>query len=280
MMVSVAPTPTTDTYVPVVARVAGVADVGPREKLLTIEMPDGSLGHQPGQFVAVLLPGIGECPISISSAPSSDPTFQLCVRAAGSVTNAVHRLTPGAPVGIRGPFGRGFPLAELNGQDVLLVVGGLGMAPLRSLLLYLLQRREDFGRVKVLLGSRTPTDILFRDELLEISGRGDVDIQLTVDVGADRYLGNVGPVTNLVRRSIVHPERTIALVVGPPVMYRFVLQELFDKGIPDDRMYFSVERNMRCSVGKCGHCQMGPYFVCQDGPVFCYTELRGMPEVI
>jgi NAD(P)H-flavin reductase len=280
MMVSTAPTPTTDTYVPVVARVAGVTDVGPREKLLTIEMPNGSLGHQPGQFVAVLLPGIGECPISISSAPTPDPTFQICVRAAGSVTNAVHRLTPGAPVGIRGPFGRGFPLAELSGQDVLMVVGGLGMAPLRSLLLYLLERREDFSSVKVLLGSRTPNDILFRDELLQIGGRGDVDMQLTVDVGTDRYLGNVGPVTNLVRRSVIHPERTVALAVGPPVMYRFVLQELFDKGIPDDRIYFSVERNMRCSVGKCGHCQMGPYFVCQDGPVFCYTELRGMPEVI
>lgn len=279
-MAAPAPAQMNETYVPTVARVAAVAAVGPREMLLTIEMPDGPLGHQPGQFVAVLIPGIGECPISISSAPSDDPTFQLCVRAAGSVTNAIHRLSPGSPIGIRGPYGRGFPLDALDGLDVLMVVGGLGMAPLRSLLLYLLQRRDRYDRVKVLLGSRTPADILFRDELLQISGRGDVDIQLTVDVGTNGYLGNVGPVTNLVQRSVIQPETTIALTVGPPVMYRFVLQELFDKGIPDDQMYFSVERNMRCGVGKCGHCQMGPYFVCQDGPVFCYTELRGMPEVI
>ena len=270
-----------DLYVPRVATVREITRVGPREKLFQLELPGRSpLGHAPGQFVAVTVFGVGEAPISVSSPPGDQPAFELCVRAVGKLTEVLHAREPGAQVGIRGPFGQGFPVEALTGHDLLFVVGGLGMAPLRSLLLHVLEHRDDFGDVKVMVGARTPHDLLFPDEMLQIGGRADLDLQITVDVAPEGWRGNVGPVTTIVRRASVDPDTTIAVTVGPPAMYRFVLRELMDKRIPDERMYFSLERHMKCGVGKCGHCQMNNLFVCQDGPVFRYDEIRHMPEAI
>lgn len=266
-------------YKPRLANIIEVKELTPREKLFTLVLEDGSpLGHQPGQFVEVSVFGIGECPISICSSPTRGPEFQLCVRAIGNVTNAIHRLRPGDVVGIRGPYGRGFPVEEAKGQDLLIAAGGLGMAPLRSFIQYLMDRRQDYGEIIILYGSREPKEILFKDEIDLLKGLGQC--YLTVDRGDETWDGHVGVITTLCPLVKVDPSRTVAITVGPPIMYRFVLQEFFKMGIPEERIYVDLERHMKCGVGKCGHCQINGLYVCKDGPVFNYAQIKNLPEAI
>lgn len=266
-------------YKPQLAKILDVKELTPREKLFTLILEDGSpLGHQPGQFVEVSVFGIGECPISICSSPTRGPEFQLCVRAIGNVTNAIHRLRPGDLVGIRGPYGKGFPVEEAKGQDLLIAAGGLGMAPLRSFIQYLMDRRQDYGEITILYGAREPKEILFKDEIDLLKGLGQC--YLTVDRGDETWDGHVGVITTLCPLVKVDPSRTIAITVGPPIMYRFVLQEFFKMGIPENRIYVDLERHMKCGVGKCGHCQINGLYVCKDGPVFNYAQIKNLPEAI
>jgi len=269
-------------YTPVMARLGKVEQLTKLEKLFTLEMPDGaSLGNEPGQFVEVSLFGIGEAPISISSSPSrSNGSFELCVRRVGDVTNALHNLQPGAYVGIRGPFGKAFPTASMKGKDVLLAAGGLGLAPLRSLINEVLDQRGSFGRVIILYGTKNPSEILFKDELLEWAEREDVEFHMTVDRGDKNWRGHVGVITTLFPRVTINPRNTVAATCGPPIMYRFVLMELLGKGIPESQIYLSLERRMKCGVGKCGHCQINDLYCCQDGPVFCYKDIKGLEEAL
>jgi len=252
------------------------------EKLFVLELPDGQhLGNEPGQFVEVSLFGIGEAPISISSSPSrSNGTFELCVRRVGDVTNALHTLEPGALVGVRGPFGHAFPVDRMKGKDILFAAGGLGLAPLRSLINEVLDSRGSFGRVIVLYGTKQPSEILFKDELLEWAEREDVEFHMTVDRGDDTWRGHVGVITTLFPRITVNPRNTVAATCGPPIMYRFVLMELLGKGIPETQIYLSLERRMKCGVGKCGHCQINQFYCCQDGPVFRYADIKGLEEAL
>jgi sulfhydrogenase subunit gamma (sulfur reductase) len=269
-------------YMPVTARITSVTPLTELEKVFTVQLPDGlSLDHHPGQFVEVSLLGTGEAPISISSSPSrSKDSFELCVRKVGDVTQAIHRLQPGDLLGVRGPFGRGFPYEKFRGKDILFAPGGLGLAPLRSLINQVLDERALYGRVLILYGARNPSELLFKNELEAWSKRNDVELMLTVDRGDENWKGHVGVITTLFRDVSVYPRNTIAITCGPPVMYRFVLMELLGKGISEGNIYLSLERRMKCGIGKCGHCQINNIYACQSGPVFSYTEIKGLEEAL
>ncbi len=277
------PIPTIESiYVPSGAWIAHVEPLTSMEKLLTVELPRGqSLGHKPGQFVEVSVFGVGEAPISISSSPSrSNGKFELCVRQVGDVTRALHRLNEGDTIGVRGPYGSGFPMEQFKGKDILFAPGGLGLAPARSVINEVLDHRKDYGRVIILYGAKTPSELLFRDELKQWQQRQDIELYLTVDRGDGEWLGNVGVITTLFPKVTVNPHSTIAITIGPPIMYRFVLIELLGKGIPEDQIWMSLERRMKCGVGKCGHCQINNLYCCQHGPSFNYAQVKGVEEAI
>jgi NAD(P)H-flavin reductase len=239
----------------------------------------------PGQFNMVYLFGAGEVPISISSNPSTPSRLAHTVRATGRITNLFPGLRPGDAIGLRGPFGRGWPVGEAAGGDLLIVAGGLGLAPLRPAIYEAMRRREEFGRVIVLVGARSPEHMLYRDELDAwgqwMRGRG-VEVALTVDVADDAWPYGQGVVTTLFDRARIDPSRTTAFVCGPEVMMRFAIRGLLKLWVWPSRIHVSLERNMQCGIGACGHCQLGPKFVCTDGPVFAYeevAELMGMAEL-
>lgn len=269
-------------FLPTFARILKVEQLTALEKVFTLSLPNGQpLGHRPGQFVEVSVLGVGEAPISISSSPSrSEDTFELCVRKVGDVTSAIHRLGPGDKIGIRGPFGRGFPYEKFRGKDMLFAPGGLGLAPLRSLINQVLDERALYGRVILLYGARNPSELLFKDELKRWSERSDVEFHVTVDRGDETWTGNTGVITTLFPHISIYPRNTVAATCGPPVMYRFVLMELFGKGISEGNIWLSLERRMKCGIGKCGHCQINNVYACQSGPVFSYKEIKGLEEAL
>jgi sulfhydrogenase subunit gamma (sulfur reductase) len=269
-------------YLPSMMLVIKTHQMTALEKLFTIELPDGfSLNHKPGQFVEASLLGIGEAPISISSSPSrSNGSFELCVRKVGTLTNALHSLHPGDVVGIRGPFGRGFPIERFRGKDLLFAPGGLGLAPLRSLINEVIDHRAMFGHIVILYGARQPSELLFKDELEEWKERKDIELHLTVDRADENWTGNVGVITTLFPQIQIHARNTVAITCGPPVMYRFVLMELQSLGIPEGNIWLSLERRMKCGVGKCGHCQMNHIYTCLEGPVFSFSEIKHIEEAL
>jgi sulfhydrogenase subunit gamma (sulfur reductase) len=269
-------------YLPTIARIAEVRPLTKLEKVFTIELPGGlTLDHAPGQFVELSLFGIGEAPFSISSSPSrSNGIFELCIRRTGLVTDALHTLGPGDMVGIRGPFGSGFPVHRFRGKDLLFLPGGLGLAPLRSLINQVLDDRSNFGRVVILYGARRPSELLFVDELEEWQARGDVEVQLTVDHSENGWQGNVGVITTLIPPIQLHASNTVAFTVGPPVMYRYVLMELLAKGLREGNIWLSLERRMKCGIGKCGHCQINHLYACLDGPCFPYAQIKRLEEAL
>jgi sulfhydrogenase subunit gamma (sulfur reductase) len=269
-------------YIPSPAKIVKVEQLTALEKLFQVELPVGqSLGHDPGQFVEVSLFGVGEAPISISSSPSrSNGHFELCVRKVGDVTAALHNLKAGATIGVRGPFGHGFPVDKMRGKDIIFAAGGLGLAPARSLINQVLDERGTFGRVIILYGAKNPSELLFRDELEQWSNRSDIEFHVTVDRPDSTWVGNAGVITTLFKFVTISPRNTVAVTVGPPIMYRFVLMELLSKGIPESQIWMSLERRMKCGVGKCGHCQINNYYCCQQGPAFTYDQVKGVEEAI
>ena len=274
---------TISIYMPRPATIKSVKRMTEREMLFEIALDDGtSLGHKPGQFAELSILGIGEAPISVSSAPSQENTFELCVRAVGNLTSALHRLNVGDKVGIRGPFGNGFDADFLKGKDILFVGGGIGIAPLRSLINYVLSNRKDYGKVTILYGCREPCELLFDYEVAEWEKRDDVEQYLTVDSCPDGtyWDGNIGVITTLIPKADFDSSTTYAVVCGPPIMYKFVIKSLKEAGMPDDHIILSLERRMKCGVGKCGHCQINGIYVCQDGPVFNYADTKNLPEAL
>ncbi len=268
-------------YKPEIARINKIEQLTKTERLFEIELLSRkSLNHQPGQYVEVSVFGVGEAPISISSAPSGLPTFQLCVRAIGNVTKALHSKRSRDRIGIRGPFGKGFELEHFKGKDVLFIAGGLGLVPLRSFIWTVLNSRLDYGKIYILYGARRPQELLFKEELKSWEERDDVEYHVTVDVGDETWQGNVGVITNLFPHIQLDPRKTQAVIVGPPVMYRFVIGGLKNLRVPDENIWMSLERKMKCGVGKCGHCQINNIYVCQDGPVFNYKQIKNLPEAI
>jgi sulfite reductase subunit B len=251
------------------------------EKLFEIALPEGrSLDHEPGQFVQVSIFGVGEAPVSICSSPTKRDSLEITVRKVGRLTGALHMLEPGDEVGIRGPYGKGFPITLMEGNDILIVGGGLGIVPLRSLIYYIIDNKREFGKVYILLGSRTPKDILFGDEVEQWQERVDVNFSCTVDRVDEDWKGNIGLITSLIPGVNLDPHLTFAAVVGPPVMYKFVIKELQKKQIPDRQILVSLERRMKCGLGKCGHCQIEHLYCCQDGPVFTYEQIKDLEGAI
>jgi len=247
------------------------------EKWFDIKLEDGDLDHEPGQFVQVELYGVGEAPISVCSSPTKRGSFELTVRSAGRLTKHMQGMGKGDWLGIRGPFGKPFPVKLMTGNDLLFVAGGLGIAPLRSLINYVIDNRREFGKVDILLGCKTPTDMLFGDEIACWQKRLDVNFSCTVDRTAPDWKGNVGLITSLIPGVTINPEKTFGVVVGPPIMYKFVIAELLKKNLPERQIILSLERHMKCGMGKCGHCQIDHpknYYCCKDGPTFTYEEVK------
>ncbi len=265
----------TSPYKPMKGRLLEARMLTDKEKFFSIELEGKiNLGHEPGQFVMVSIFGVGEAPISICSSPTDKGHFDLTVRNVGTFTNALHKLEKGDVVGIRGPFGKGFPIDTMFGYDLVIIAGGLGIVPLRSLIRYVTENKKDFGNIKILLGCRTPKELLFREETKEWMRRSEIKFNCTVDKADSEWTGNVGVITTLIPGVDINPARIYAVVVGPPIMYRFVIAELLKKNIPDHQIIVSLERRMRCGLGKCGHCQIEGVYVCQSGPVFTYAQLK------
>lgn len=241
---------------------------------LTLVPSNGdSARFQPGQFSMLWMCGVGELPISISGDPSEKRTLTYTVRSVGQATNALVSRGAGDAIGVRGPFGVGWPVDVAEGKDVMVVAGGIGLAPLRPVIYHVLGNRSRFGRLVVLYGARSPHDVLYRKELPSWAKQKDVQVLSTVDYGGVSWRGRVGVVTTLFKYLRLQPNRTVAMVCGPEIMMRLVARDLVMRGVPADRLYLSIERNMKCGLGLCGHCQWGSHFICKDGPVFPYSEI-------
>lgn len=241
-----------------------------------------SFKYRPGQFAMISVVGAGEAPFSISSTPSRPGLLEFCIRKVGGVTNALFRMKENDLIGFRGPYGNGFPVERMRDKDILIVVGGLGTAPLRSVLLYCLDNRDQFRRVSLLHGAKKPSEMIFREEFFALKEREDLECHLAVD-GDDTgtWTENIGVVTTLFPKlKEIDPSSTYALVCGPPVMYKFVIKEFVKLNIPKDQILMTLERRMKCGVGKCGHCAIDYIYTCLDGPVFTYWDVIHMRELI
>jgi NAD(P)H-flavin reductase len=260
--------------------VRDVAKETPDTFTLTLrpENANGGASFQPGQFSMLWVFGVGELPISISGDPADHDRLVYTVRSVGQATHALVSRKVGDGVGVRGPIGIGWPAEAARGRDVIVVAGGIGLAPLRPLIYHVLRNRKHYGRLVVLYGARSPHELLYRKELTSWSRQPETQVLVTVDYGGLGWRGHVGVVTTLFKYARLQSERSLAMVCGPEIMMRFAARELENQGLARDDIYLSMERNMKCAVGFCGHCQYGPHFVCKDGPVFPYGELRPMLE--
>jgi NAD(P)H-flavin reductase len=252
----------------------------------TIEMnpADGGVPEpfSAGQFNMLYMFGVGEVPISISGDPVGNEPLRHTIRSVGTVTRAMADLRPGDQIGVRGPFGSHWPVEWAVGNDVIIAAGGIGLAPLRPVIYQVLANRSRYGRLCLLYGARTPKELLFSKELKKWGGAFDMDVHVTVDRGEPGWNGEIGVVTNLIRRAPLDRQGTVAMICGPEIMMRFTAQELMRRGVEQDRMYISLERNMKCGVGLCGHCQYGSKVICKDGPVYRYdlvVPLLGKREI-
>jgi NAD(P)H-flavin reductase len=248
---------------------------------LDLTPTDGAaeIAFAPGQFNMLYAFGVGEIPISISGDPGNPSPLIHTIRAVGPVTEAMWQLKRGDVLGVRGPYGSAWPVKEAEGNDVVIVTGGVGLAPLRPAIYHVLANRNKYGNVCIYYGARTPEDILFRTELEEWRGHFDLTVDVTVDRATGKWAGKVGVVTRLIGRGGFDPSHTVALVCGPEVMMRYAVKALHEQGVQHDHIYVSMERNMKCAVGFCGHCQFGPHFVCKDGPVFPFSQIETIFEI-
>ena len=272
-------------FQPQLARIVRIEPLLADTSLFTLRFLDstlaGSFAHRPGQFVMLSVPGAGEIPISISSSPTRTGVLELCIRRVGRVTGALYQLRTNDLVGVRGPYGNGFPIDPMTGSNVVLVAGGLGMAPLRSLLWYTLDRRSEFKELTLMFGARTPAAMLFRDELVGLMDRSDLHCLLTVDSAPNGdWRGRTGLLPSLFDYASINAATTYAAVCGPPIVYKYVLERLLDLGFSKDRILMSLERKMMCGVGKCGHCSIGYKYTCVHGPIFTYWDAINLPELV
>lgn len=261
-----------DPFVPQIWRVARVLREASDIATLDLVPVEGAPpSFRPGQFNMLYAFGVGEIAVSMSGDPAGREHFVHTVRAVGAVSGRIAALKAGEAVGLRGPFGTAWPMTEANGKDVVLVAGGLGLAPLRPAIYQILGHRQAYRRVVILIGMRNPAGILYRQEIER--WRESLDIEVTVDHADDRWHGNVGVVPLLIARMGFDPANAIAMICGPEIMMRFSVNALRDRGLAPERIYLSMERNMKCAIGLCGHCQFGPHFLCKDGPVMRYDRI-------
>ncbi len=272
-------------YAPDLAVIKKVRNEAKGIKTFTTEFEDkqvrDSFSNRPGQFVELTVFGVGEAPISITSSPAVHKGYlELSVAAVGKVTSALHLKKEDEVVGLRGPYGNGFPFDEVKGKDILFVGGGIGLAPLRSLINQMFAQRSNFGRTNVLYGAREPGLLCFMDDLRKWDEVENSEVLLTVDAPDDGWQDNVGVVGALLPKARIDVENTVAFVCGPPIMIHFVILDLFKMGFKEDKIITTMERRMECGFGKCGHCNIGEKYVCLDGPVFSYKQLRELGETI
>lgn len=269
-----------DIYLPHPATITKRRMLNGTELYMHLEFDSGQeMEYSPGQFVEVSLAGIGEAPISISSSPTQKG-LELVIRSVGTLTRAIHKLEAGQKLGVRGPYGSTYPVEQAKGKDLVFICGGIGLVPQRSFIRYVLDHRGDYGKVTVLMGTKCYDMRLFREEIAMWMERKDMLMMETIDEAHDCWNGNVGVVTTLIPKIESDLPKSLVMVCGPPVMYKFVLMALAEVGVPQDNIFVNLERRMKCGVGKCGHCQINQFYVCQDGPVFRYSDLAHVPEAI
>jgi len=271
-------------YFPQIAIIKRVKDEAEGIKRFTLEFEDEKLREsfspRPGQFIELTVFGVGEAPISIASSPVDKGFLEISVVNVGEVTAALHLKKEGELVGLRGPYGNGFPFDDVKGRDILFVGGGIGLAPLRPLINQMFADRDSFRKVTILYGARTPGLLCFRQDLTAWAAQQDSIVLVTVDTPVEGWQGNVGVVTSLLPKVEIETERTTAFVCGPPIMIHFVIQDLVKMGFAEDSIITSMERRMECGLGKCGHCSIGTAEVCTDGPVFSYSQLKELKESV
>lgn len=265
-------------YRPIRAQVLELVPETPTIKTLKMS-PAEPLGFQTGQFVELTVPGVGEAPFTPSSQPEVKDTLEVSVMNVGRVTERIHALKPGDIVGLRGPFGNGYPMEEFRGKEVLVVGGGCGFAPLRSLMYEFFRRSGELKKLLFRGGCRSSRDFLYRKEIEGWAGRSDIDIALTVDEADGDWQGHVGVVTTILDGLDMDTRQGLAVVCGPPVMMKFATRKLLDLGFAENRIYVSMEKNMSCGFGKCGHCRLGTYYTCKDGPVFRFDAISSFPNI-
>ena len=271
-----------DLYLPRLARITEVRDETPDTRTYALRLHDGSgpgtMSFAPGQFLELSVFGRGEAPFCIASSPTRPQALEVTVRRTGQLTDALHTLGPGDELGLRGPCGNGFDLGSARGKDLVFVAGGIGLPPLRGLIWNVLDERDHFGRVTVLYGARTPSDLVYKNELADWQRRDDLELLVTVDRAEPGWEGNVGMVPILFDMTELRPASSLVYVCGPPIMINFVVQDLLMRGFAEDAVISTLERMMQCGVGKCNHCAIGHRYVCRDGPVFTYRQIREMVE--
>lgn len=266
-------------YAFIEAEILKVVDETPNIKTFTMK-PRGDISFRAGQFMEVTIPGIGEAPFTPSSNHNSRETLDFTIMSAGRITNLLHRMKAGDSVGLRGPYGAQYPLEKFKGKDVFIVGGGVGLAPLRALLYALFNDVDDYKKIILRYGARTPNDIAYKGEIDSWRGKADhVDIAITCDVGDPSWKGNVGLVTTILKTEALDMNNAVSIVCGPPIMMKFATFKLLDLGFKDSQIYLSMEKNMSCGIGKCGHCRIGPYYACKDGPVFAYDRIKELPNI-
>jgi len=262
-------------YCPVKAEITNIIEETPTIKTFAVK-PEKPIPFKTGQFVELTVPGLGEAPFTPSSNPDIADDMEITIMNVGRVTSRLHEMKKGEAVGIRGPYGAGYPLKDFEGKEVLIVGGGVGLAPLRSLVLDLLNDPGKYKKIVIKYGARSPQDMVYKDQLKEWAGNNSLDVELTVDRGDDSWKGNVGLITTLLTKNIgIDIENSVAIVCGPPIMMKFATFKLVELGHKDKDLYLSMEKNMSCGIGKCGHCRVGPYYACKDGPVFTYDKIKG-----
>jgi len=271
-----------DFLVPRVATILSQRDETPDTRTFSLRFRDEGTQEAfrflPGQFLELSVFGVGEAPFCLASSPTRPQSIEVTVRRCGEVTDALHAMAPGEEVGLRGPCGNGFDVEGAVGQDLLFVAGGIGLPPLRGLIWNVLDRRDCFGRITILYGARTPSDMVYKEELGVWGGMDGVALETTVDRGDPEWSGNVGMVPVLFDKVSLQPSSTTAYVCGPPIMIKFVIQDLLMRGFKGERVISTLERMMQCGVGKCNHCCIGHRYLCRDGPVFSYAEIKEMWE--
>jgi sulfite reductase subunit B len=265
-------------YRPIKAKVIEVITETPSIKTIRIE-PEEPITFETGQFIELTIPGIGEAPFTPSSRPAMKDIMEITIMNVGKVTEKVHELKNGDIVGVRGPFGKGYPINKFKGKEILVVGGGCGFAPIRSLMYELFDRSGEFKKLFFRGGCKTPQELLYRGEIADWAKRKDLDLKLTVDKGDREWKENVGVVTTILDGIEMDYENGIAIVCGPPVMMKFSTKKLIEMGFKTENIYLSMEKNMSCGIGKCGHCRLGIYYVCKDGPVFTYDKIKDFSNI-
>ncbi|MBL7076360.1 MAG: FAD/NAD(P)-binding protein [Kiritimatiellae bacterium] len=268
-------------FLPHVADIIDAQMITSTEKHFKLKLQSGErFDYEPGQIVEAGLFGYGEVPLGLASSPTNGESFDLVVRVLGKVTKALGDLNAGDTMTIRGPLGNGFPVDEFKGEDVLIVAGGIGLCPVRSMIEYILHHRADFGKFTLFFGAKTPHDLLFEEDLEAWRCDSCMHYMDTVDTPDAAWKGNVGVITTLFEKTTEITPATKVIICGPPIMYKFVIRELDMIGVPRSNIFVDLERRMKCGVGKCGHCQINDKYVCMDGPVFRYSEIETLEEAI